>query len=206
MLKIISFLIVAPATWMATWKMILISHRKAFIPGTYKLKVQIMDECTNEGYCEYIITVTSDKKPAPVCLSSLTARLTPWDSDDDGEVDTAHAIVWAYEYDRSSEPACEDDSLEYRLEFLDGSEDDETAAGDLDFLEVGCADIGTHLVRLWVISHPSGTRDYCDAVMVVQSDFSGCTNLGTGEQVMVTGRNDPHHDQDHFGSQYVAWG
>jgi hypothetical protein len=155
-------------------------------PGTYKLKVEIMDECTNESYCEYIITVTSDKKPSPVCITSLTARLTPWDSDGDGEIDTAHAVVWAYEYDRSSSPACDDDSLEYRLEILDGSDDDLSAAGDLDYLEIGCNDIGTHLVRLWVISHPSGSRDYCDAVLVVQSDGSGCNTTGTGEQVMVT--------------------
>ena len=39
---------------------------------------------------------------------------------------------------------------------------------------------------MWVISHPSGSRDYCDAVLVVQSDGSGCSTTGTGEQVMVT--------------------
>jgi len=157
-------------------------------PGTYTLRVRISDDCSNESYCEYLITVTSGKKPSPVCLSSITARLTPWDSDDDGEVDTAHAIIWASEYDRSSEPACADDSLEYRIEILDGLDDDETAAGDLDFLEVGCNDIGTHLVRFWVISHPSGSRDYCDAVLVVQSDGSGCPTSVNGEQVLVTER------------------
>jgi hypothetical protein len=155
-------------------------------PGTYRLKVEVKDDCSNESYCEYVITVTSAKKPSPVCITSLTARLTPWDSDGDGEVDTAHAAVWAYEYNRSSEPACEDDSLEYRLEIRDGSDDDLSAAGDLDFLEVGCEDIGTHLVRLWVISHPSGSRDYCDAILIVQSDGIGCNTTGTGEQVMVT--------------------
>jgi hypothetical protein len=64
--------------------------------------------------------------------------------------------------------------LEYRIEFFTDTEDDLSAAGDLDYLEVGCADIGTRLVRMWVISHPSNTRDYCDALLVVQSDLSGC--------------------------------
>ncbi|MBK8500979.1 MAG: T9SS type A sorting domain-containing protein [Saprospiraceae bacterium] len=144
------------------------------LPGTYKLKVQVQDECTNEGYCEYTITVNSGKKPTPVCITTLTARLTPWDSDNDGEVDSAHAVVWAYEFDRSSTPACGDDSLEYRIEFITDIEDDLNAAGDLDYLEVGCSDIGTRLVRVWIVSHPGNTRDYCDAVLVVQSDLSEC--------------------------------
>ena len=155
------------------------------LPGTYKLIVEVKDECTNEGYCEYTITVNSGKKPTPVCITTLTARLTPWDSDNDGVVDTAHAVVWAYEFDRSSTPACGDDSLEYRIEFFTDTEDDLSPAGDLDYLEVGCADIGTRLVRMWVISHPSNTRDYCDAVLVVQSDLSGCEpQAGSNGDVM----------------------
>ena len=159
---------------------------EGLLPGTYKLKVEVQDECTNESYCEYVITVASGKKPTPVCITSLTARLTPWDSDGDGEVDSAHAVVWAYEFDRSSTPACGDDSLAYRIEFLDGTEDDETAAGDLDYLDLGCADIGSKIVRMWVISLPSDTRDYCDAVLVVQSDGSGCPGTqGSGGDVMT---------------------
>ncbi|MBK8506523.1 MAG: T9SS type A sorting domain-containing protein [Saprospiraceae bacterium] len=155
------------------------------LPGTYKLKVQVQDECSNEGYCEYTITVNSGKKPTPVCLMSLTARLTPWDSDNDGEVDSAHAVIWAPEFDRSSTPACGDDSLEYRIEFITGTDDDLNTAGDLDFLEVGCPDIGARLVRVWMISHPSNTRDYCDAVLIVQSDLSGCDpQVGSNHDVM----------------------
>jgi hypothetical protein len=165
-------------------------------PGTYKLTVEVKDECTNESYCEYTITVNTGKKPTPVCITSLTARLTPWDTDGDGEVDSAHAVVWAYEFDRSSIPACEDDSLEYRIEILTGNEEDETPAGDQDFLEVGCVDIGSRVVRIWMISHPSLTRDYCDAVLIVQSDFSGCNTQGSGDDGMTLEENMTHtHSQ-----------
>jgi hypothetical protein len=157
-------------------------------PGTYKLLVTLRDECNNESYCEYTVVIQAGKKPTPVCISSLTARLTPWDSDNDGEIDTAHAVVWAYEFDRSSTPACGDDSLEYRIEFVDDMED-ETPAGDLDYLDLGCAHIGTRLVRMWVISHPSLTSDYCDVVLVVQSDFTGCVPTAGGGDVMTYQEN-----------------
>jgi hypothetical protein len=161
-------------------------------PGTYKLLVTLRDECNNESYCEYTVVIQAGKKPTPVCISSLTARLTPWDSDNDGEIDTAHAVVWAYEFDRSSTPACGDDSLEYRIEFVDGTDDDETPAGDLDYLDLGCAHIGTRLVRMWVISHPSLTSDYCDVVLVVQSDFTGCVPTAGGGDVMTYEENMTH--------------
>lgn len=146
------------------------------LPGTYKLSVHLEDECNNENYCEYYFTIVPVKKPTPVCYSSLTARLTPWDRDQDGLVDTAHVIIWASEFDRSSTPSCGDDSVEFRVEILDGIED-ETAAGDLDYLELGCDHVGTQLVRLWVVSLPSGTRDYCDIVLVVQAGESGCGSV-----------------------------
>ncbi|MCB0665213.1 MAG: T9SS type A sorting domain-containing protein, partial [Saprospiraceae bacterium] len=42
------------------------------------------------------------------------------------------------------------------------------------------------IVRMWVISLPSDTRDYCDAVLVVQSDGSGCPGTqGSGGDVMT---------------------
>lgn len=160
-------------------------------PGEYKLTVYLEDECNNRNSCDYTFTIVKVKKPTAVCYSSLTARLTPWDRDQDGLVDTAHAIIWAAEFDRSSSPTCGDDSIEFRVEIVDGSGDD-TAAGDLDFLELGCDDIGTRLIRLWVISQPSGTIDYCDVVLVVQSDFSGCGNISDHSESLEIVENIDH--------------
>lgn len=145
------------------------------LPGHYKLEVHLRDECNNDSYCDYSFWIKSVKKPTAICFTSLTARLTPWDRDQDGKVDTALAVIWASEFDRSSSPTCGDDSLEFRLEILTNTPDDLSPAGDADYLELGCDHIGSRLVRLWVISHPSGTVDYCDVVLIVQSDFTGCT-------------------------------
>ncbi len=157
--------------------------------GTYKLKVVTVDECNNEGYCEYTFDVVSVKKPSPVCVTSLTARLTPWDSDGDGVADTAKAVVWAGEFDSSSEPACQDTAIEFRIELITGDSTDLSAAGDVDSLALGCNDAGSHIVRLWVISLPSDTRDYCDVVLIVQSDDTGCegTNVAESEPIREVG-------------------
>ena len=40
--------------------------------GSYKLKVLTVDDCNNEGFCEYNIDIVAVKKPTPVCITSLT--------------------------------------------------------------------------------------------------------------------------------------
>ena len=92
---------------------------------TYKLKVRVTDDCQNESYCEYNFILETGKKPTPVCITSLTVELTPWDTDNDGEADTAAAEVWAYEFDRSSQAPCgyDDEDLEFAIEFLGDDND-----------------------------------------------------------------------------------
>lgn len=146
---------------------------EGLLPGQYLLKVKVQDECNNESICEYYFNLVSVKKPTPICITSLTARLTPWDSDFDGEVDSAHAVVWANEFDQSSMLACEDTLLEFRIDLLDGVNDDSPELA-LDSLDLTCDDIGGNMVRMWVVSQPSNTIDYCDVLLVVQSDYTGC--------------------------------
>ena len=142
-------------------------------PGSYKLKVEVKDACNNESYCEYPFIVEAIKKPAAICISMLTARLTPMDLNQDGVIDTAMATIWANEFNSSSALACEDTLLAFRIELLDQI-NDETWEEDADSLEIGCAQFGSKQVRLWVISYPSGTVDYCDVTLIVQTDFNGC--------------------------------
>ena len=175
-------------------------------PGYYKLKVKVQDDCSNESYCEYHIKVESGKKPAPICVTSVTARLTPWDTDQDGEVDSAHAVVWAEEFNSSSALACEDDSISFRIELID-LVGDSTYMDDADSLALGCDDVGTHLVRLWVLSYPSGTADYCDVVLIVQSDFSGCgsnvVTVGDGSEQQIGMQTE---EQDRNGAHSMMGG
>ena len=155
--------------------------------GDYTLRVRLTDGCQNEGYCSYAFSVQTGKKPSAVCVSSITAQLNGMDLDNDGTVDTALAVVWAEEFDASSQAACGgvDSLLEFRIELIDGIGDD-TWEDDTTYLEVGCP-AGAQRVRLWVID-PSGTTDFCDVLLEVQDDNNYCTTtVGTqqGELIQV---------------------
>lgn len=145
--------------------------------GAYTLRIRVTDQCQNEGFCTYSFTVETGKKPSPVCLSSLTVELTPEDLDNDGIMDTASAIIWANEFDVSSRAPCgATGDLKFFIEKLDGDTDFETLDTTVDrsYLAVGCADLGTQVVRMWVLS-PTGSTDYCDVYLMVQANSAGCT-------------------------------
>ncbi len=148
--------------------------------GDYFLKVEITDECNNESICEYHFSVKAVSKPQTICLSSLTVKLTPWDSDQDGIADTSKAIVWASELDQSSRPNCGDDSVGYRLELLSSGSMGTGSPPEDDFIELGCADVGTRSARLWVISLPSNVYDYCDVILVIKSEGGDCMHSQAG--------------------------
>ena len=141
----------------------------------YRLKVSLLDGCGNVGECTYEFELVSIKKPTPICLTRVTAVLNGMDRDQDGLIDTAIATIWANEFDRSSHLVCGDSELAFKLDLLDGVGDD-THEDDADSLEMGCIHVGDHSVRLWVISLPSNTYDYCDVNLTVQPAASGCPN------------------------------
>jgi hypothetical protein len=102
-------------------------------------------------------------------------------------------IVWASEFNRSSEPACEDESIEFRIDILDGIGDD-TWEDDSTFAEFGCRHLPYQTVRLWVVSYPSLSADYCDVVLMLQSEYN-CGNGDSGgdqkEINMITENRNP---------------
>ena len=154
--------------------------------GYYKLKTRVTDDCQNENYCEFPFHLVTGKKPTPVCITSLTVELTPWDTDNDGVADTAAADVWAYEFDRSSQAPCgyDDEDLTFAVEFI-GDDEDVLDDEDEDVLHVGCEHAGTQMVRLWVIS-PTGTYDYCDVLLVVQVNMDGCGDISSAVRGSIT--------------------
>lgn len=156
------------------------------LPGIYHLRVKVRDECNNESYCDYTFTLVSVKKPSPVCITSLTADIIPWDSDQDGVADSAHAVVWASEFNQSSQAPCgeSDDSLVFFIEF----KGDNSAVFDedrvADSLVLTCSDIGTRMVRMWAVA-PDGSNDYCDVLLVVQNNSNACDmNLENGGSIL----------------------
>ena len=155
--------------------------------GDYKLKARVTDDCQNESYCEYNFTLETGKKPTPICITSLTVELTPWDLDNDGEADTAAATIWANEFDQSSQAPCgyEDEELDFRIEFMGDDGDSLDLDVDADTLAVGCEHAGTQMVRLWVIS-PTGSYDYCDVLLIVQTNMGGCGDISSAVRGSIT--------------------
>ncbi len=156
--------------------------------GTYKFQVRVVDECQNEAYCEYYFDVLAGKKPGPVCITSLTADLQPWDIDQDGTIDTAATKVWANEFESSSIPACGEDyaDLSFYIEWTDEASDSFDITRVSDSLAVGCDRLGTQMARMWVLSS-GGSADYCDVLLVVTDNNAACgenTNAGSD----LTGR------------------
>jgi len=160
-------------------------------PGSYKLQVQVRDECQNESYCEYYLDVVSGKKPGPVCVTTLTAELQPWDTDQDGVVDTAASVIWATEFESSSLPACGEDyeDLIFGIEWADESTEMFDSNLVADSLAIGCDRIGTHVARMWVVS-PTGSADYCDVLVVVQDNNGACADASGRAYVGGTNVND----------------
>ncbi len=154
--------------------------------GDYQLRVEVEDDCQNEGLCTYDFTIDTGKKPSPSCITDLTVELTPMDLDSDGILDTAMATIWASEFNASSTAPCgySDDLLTYYIEFLDATDPDFTpldTSKTLPQLTFGCERLGMNVVRFWVLS-PTGSSDFCDVILRVQNNF--------GEEVCPQDPND----------------
>ncbi len=145
--------------------------------GKYELRVRVTDNCQNESFCTYTLTIVTGQKPAAVCVTSLTAELVGWDQDGDGIIDSAHAVVWAKEFNSSSQASCGGDTsdLTYFIELLDGVGDD-TFDDDTTYLTLDCDDLGLQPVRMWVLD-PLGTFDFCDVMLEVQDNNNICDDL-----------------------------
>ncbi len=105
-------------------------------------------------------------------------------------------MFWAEEYNSSSEAACDHSSLEFFMELLDGTGDDVLGDDDVNYLELGCDQVGMNLVRLYVKS-ASGTYDFCDVFLIVQDNNGVCIpevsnvfgNIFTTDQLPVANVN-----------------
>ena len=156
--------------------------------GDYKLTAITTDDCQNESLCVYNFSIETGKKPSPVCISSITVELTPWDTNNDGIIDTAAATVWAEEFNSSSSAPCgsDDGDLKFYIEFKNDADSATLDLDqDLDSLALGCEHSGPQLVRMWVLS-PTGSADYCDVMLIVQNNMGGCGDV-SANQGSVTG-------------------
>lgn len=141
--------------------------------GIYTLRATITDDCKNRTQCEREFEVLIDKKPTPVCITTLTLDLTPMDTSGDGNVDTAMAAIAAHNFNQSSIPACgsSQEGLVYRLGRATG--DPALPDEEASTMIFGCDDVGANQLRLYVLDE-SGTWDYCEVILMVQDNNGGC--------------------------------
>ncbi len=161
---------------------------KDLVTGSYKLVAVITDECQNESYCEYNFDVVTGKKPAAICLTSLTVTLNPWDTNGDGTIDTAIGTVWADEFNQSSTPPCDsEEELEFYIELLgDGMGDADSFDMTYleDYLEVGCDQLGSdQMVRMWVVAG-EGSADFCDVILKFNANDEICVTEGSVDTII----------------------
>ncbi len=154
--------------------------------GSYHLRVRVVDECQNESYCNYDFAVEIGKKPTPVCLTSLTIDLVPEDKDNDGVADGGTGILWANEFNHSSQAPCgfNDDDLTYLIEFPADNVLDTSLAKD--HMKFDCFDQGIHIIRMWVVS-PTGSADYCDVTLIIQNNLEACDSSTQADLATVEG-------------------
>jgi hypothetical protein len=145
--------------------------------GDYKLVWKAEDGCHNLTFCTDHFTVKDCVVPTPVCLSSTTVRLLPIDLNQDGQIDTAVGEIWARELNVSSYDNCLQD-IDFRIRIKGTGSIDH--AGNLlppdstaTQIGLGCNDIGSQEVEMWVIDQ-SGNADYCIVSVEVIAPVEGC--------------------------------
>ncbi len=147
--------------------------------GSYKLVWSAIDECHNESFCTDHFDVVDCVKPSPICLTHTTAKLWPVDLDQNGTIDTAIGEIWAIELDVSSHDNCQSELTDFRIRWKGTGQIDE--AGELIppdtsavKLSLGCGDIGTRMVEMWVVDD-HGNADYCEVIVEVTGPIEGCS-------------------------------
>ncbi|MCZ2099951.1 MAG: T9SS type A sorting domain-containing protein [Chitinophagales bacterium] len=120
--------------------------------GKHRVKFTVVNRCGVPTTCEFDVTITSTKKPTPVCYREVV-----WVMDSDGSTE-----VWASDFDLKSYANCTTDNL--------------TFAFDEAGLESGkrftCADIPNGQaeripLRMYVFD-ASGNYDFCEVILILQ--------------------------------------
>ncbi len=75
-------------------------------PGDYILLWRAVDQCGNRDELVQQFTISANESPSVIAHNSLTAILTPLDTNLNGIVDMGQIVIWAKEFNSSSAPAC----------------------------------------------------------------------------------------------------
>ncbi len=148
--------------------------------GTYRLIWKAKDGCNNVTYCTDFFEVLDCVKPSPICLTSTTLKLWPVDLDQNGSIDTAVGEIWAQELDVSSFDNCQNEITDFRIRLkgtgkVDGQGNLLPPDSSETKVSMGCGDIGSQLMEMWVVDD-YGNADYCEVIVEVVGPIEGCSD------------------------------
>lgn len=133
--------------------------------GTHQVVFTLMDGCGNTSYCTTTIVVSDLQRPTPYCNSGIVAEL----QDVNGTVMTS---VTAEMFNFDSYDNCTPDAdLQF---FIRRAEPGSTTPPTTTQLTFDCADVGGHLIEMWVVD-AAGNADYCITQLFVQDNMNLCT-------------------------------
>jgi len=120
--------------------------------GTHRVTFTVTNKCGTTSTCAYDITITSSKKPTPICIREVV-----WVMDASGSTE-----VWASDFDIKSEAACGAGPLRYSF----------NAAGTQPAQRFFCSDIPNGQVariplRMYVID-ANGNSEFCEVILILQ--------------------------------------
>lgn len=128
------------------------SFTRIFPVGKHSVKFTVINRCGVPTSCIFDVTITSSKKPTPVCYREIV-----WVMSSDGTTE-----VWASDFDLKSYANCTTNDLTFAFDAL-GKEADK---------KFTCADIpngqAARIPLEMYVFDESGNYDFCDVILILQ--------------------------------------
>lgn len=136
---------------------------RVFPAGQHRVTFTAEDECGNSDNCSFIVRVTDNKAPQPICLGEVT-----WVMAEDGT-----AEIWASDFNLKSTDECTADSL-LRYSFNE--------QGTLPELTFTCDDlddgVGAEIDLEMYVIDPDGNAAFCAVTLNLQDNQDYCPDTG----------------------------
>ncbi len=133
--------------------------------GSYKVYVEVMDQCGNLSTCDYNIITKDCKKPTPYCVSNLSTVIMP---------STKQLEIVAKQFDYNSYDNCT--KMENLLFSFSTNKYDSTKIITCNDISNGVADIIS--ISLYVTDE-SGNQDFCMVELAIQDNDDVCQDVGS---------------------------
>ena len=161
--------------------------------GAYTLLWRATDACNNTSEQISNFTISSDAAPSVIGYSSLTAVLTPMDTNNNGIADIGMADIWGKEFNSSSAPPCggEQDHLIYLLARGAAGPGSPVPPDTATSLTFTCEDFEGNQtvvdVQFWVKDTMQNTADYANVVVLLEDNEGVCNGGGSAPSVGLQG-------------------